>query len=57
MTSEEIRNRKTGTANCIVHDSDRMWFKEIAYQLAVMNERNSAEDKRHIVLRDTGGDQ
>jgi len=48
MTSEEIKNAATltGSANTYAELGVAWWLKEIAYQLAVVNEVNAAADQR-----------
>jgi hypothetical protein len=47
VTSEEIKQHSTPKGESQYNRDDWYWLKEIAYQLAVMNERN-ADDKKGL---------
>lgn len=44
MTSEEIRLTRGRALDPRTEDCSDWWLKEIAYQLAVLNERNAKND-------------
>jgi hypothetical protein len=51
MNSKEIRRKQDldGSRTPAVYGGDNFWLSEIAYQLAVFNEREAAEVQRHVL--------